>query len=61
MEDAEQWMAAMQREYDSIVKNNTWKLVPRPRNAKITKSRWVLRIKDNGLYKAQFCTKGFTQ
>jgi hypothetical protein len=27
----------------------------------VVKSRWVLRTKDNGLYKARFCAKGFTQ
>jgi glutathionyl-hydroquinone reductase len=60
-EDAKQWELAMQKEYDSIMKNETWNLVPRPRDAKVVKSCWVLRTKDNGLYKAQFCAKGFTQ
>jgi hypothetical protein len=42
--------------------NDTWILVPRPKDAKVVKSRWVLRIKDvNNLYKARFCAKGFTQ
>jgi transposase InsO family protein len=59
--DAEQWELAMQKEYDSILKNKTWDLVPRPKNAKVVKSRWVLRTKDNGVYKARFCAKGFTQ
>ena len=35
--------------------------MPGPKNAKVVKSRWVLRIKDNGLHKARFCAKGFTQ
>jgi hypothetical protein len=60
-EDAEYWKTAIQKEYDSIIKNGTWTLVPRPKNAKIVKSRWVLRIKDMGLHKARFCAKGFTQ
>src|SRR5579859_5667748 len=61
-EDAKQWESAMQKEYDSIMKNDTWTLVPRPKDAKVVKSRWVLQIKDvNNLYKARFCTKGFTQ
>src|SRR5271170_1847904 len=60
-EDAEGWKAAIQKEYDSIMKNHTWDLVPRPKNAKVVKSRWVLRIKDNDLHKARFCAKGFTQ
>lgn len=61
-EDAQQWKIAMQKEYDSIMRNDTWILVPRPKDAKVVKSRWVLRIKDiNNLYKARFCAKGFTQ
>ena len=51
----------MQKEFDSIMKNNTWKLVPRPTNAKVVKSRWVYRVKDGELYKVRFCAKGFTQ
>jgi transposase InsO family protein len=60
-DDAKQWESAMRKEYDSIMKNNTWKLVPRPKHAKVVKSRWVTRIKDDNLYKARFCAKGFTQ
>ena len=60
-EDAKDWKVALQKEYDSIIKNGTWTLVPRPKNAKVVKSRWVLRIKDMGLHKARFCAKGFTQ
>src|SRR5437868_2782617 len=51
----------MQKEYNSIMKNNTWTLVLRPKDAKVVKSRWVLLTKDNGLHKARFCAKGFTQ
>ena len=51
----------MQWEYDSIMKNKTWALVPHPKNKKVVKSRWVFRIKDNSLHKARFCAKGFTQ
>ena len=62
MLDAKQWEIAMQKEYDSIMKNDTWTLVPRPKDAKVIKSRWVLQIEDaNNLYKARFCAKGFTQ
>jgi hypothetical protein len=44
------------------MKNDTWTFVPHPRDAKVVKSRWVIRVKDiNNLYKARFCAKGFTQ
>jgi hypothetical protein len=60
-EDANQWEIAMNKKYDSIMKNDTWTLVPCLKNAKVVKSRWVLRTKDNKLYKACFCAKDFTQ
>src|SRR2546423_4662067 len=59
--EAKQWELAMQKEYNSIMKNDPWTLVPRPKDAKVVKSRWVLLMKDNGLHKARFCAKGFTQ
>ena len=59
--DAPQWKLAMKTELQSINKNNTWDLVPRPKDAKVVKSRWVMRTKDNGTYKARFCARGFTQ
>src|SRR5271169_7074911 len=43
------------------MKNGTWDVVPRLKNAKVVKSRWVLHIKDTGLHKARFVAKGFTQ
>ena len=49
----------MKKELESIIKNKTWNLVPQPKDAKVVKSRWVLRTKDNGIDKAHFCTKGF--
>ena len=60
-DDAKQWEQAILAKYESIMRNNVWTLVPRPTNAKVVKTRWVLRIKDNGRYKARFCAKGFTQ
>ena len=60
-EDAKQWEQAMKKELESIMKNETWTLVPHPQDAKVVKSRWVLRTKDNGMYKARFCAKGYTQ
>ena len=59
-DDAKQWELAMKKELDSIMKNKSWTLVRRPKDAKVVKSRWVLRTKDNGMYKARFCAKGFT-
>jgi hypothetical protein len=58
MADAKQWKQAVQRELASLLKNQTWTIVPQPKDAKVVKSR---RIKDNGLHKARFCAKDFTQ
>jgi hypothetical protein len=33
-EDAKKWEMAMQEEYDSLVVNNTWSLVPLPKGRK---------------------------
>ncbi|CAB0000708.1 unnamed protein product, partial [Nesidiocoris tenuis] len=62
-EDKEKWIAAMQDEKDSLAKNETWTLVdPSEANGrKILTSRWVLRIKDDGKYKARIVVRGFQQ
>ena len=60
-EDVKQWEQAIHTEYESIMCNNVWTLVPRRAKVKVVKTCWVLRIKDNGCYKARFCAKGFTQ
>jgi hypothetical protein len=61
MDDAERWEQSVQRELASLHRNQTWTLVLRPKDAKIVKSRYIFCIKDNGIYKAHFCAKGFTQ
>ena len=61
MDDAEQWQESVKRELASLYKNQTWTVVPRPRDAKVVKSRWVFRIKGNDVSKTHFCAKGFTQ
>ncbi|GAA0183069.1 transmembrane signal receptor [Lithospermum erythrorhizon] len=37
----------MYDEYDALIKNNTWDLVPRPRDATILRSMWIFRHKMN--------------
>src|SRR5579859_2436005 len=57
-EDTKQWESARQKEYDSIIKNDTWTFVPRPKDMKVIKCCWVLCIKDvSNLYKAHFVPK----
>ena len=35
------WIAAMKEEYQSLVKNNTWKLVDKPKDRNIVDNRWI--------------------
>ncbi|KAE9282703.1 hypothetical protein PF008_g27586 [Phytophthora fragariae] len=61
-----QWRSAAQAEYDALMKNCTWELVPRQTNMKVLRNRWVFRVKylANGevdRFKARVVIKGFMQ
>lgn len=65
-EDGHLWLDAMKDEMNSLVENDTFDLVDRPKNRKIIKCRWVLKTKckpDGSLdrRKARLVAKGFTQ
>ena len=55
----------MQREFDSLVENNTFELKNAPKDENIIGSQWVytLKSKDDRSYeyKARFVTKGYSQ
>nr|GEZ35317.1 ribonuclease H-like domain-containing protein [Tanacetum cinerariifolium] len=60
------WRAAMYDEYNALVKNSTWMLVPKPPNANVVRSMWLFRHKyhaDGFLsrYKARLVSNGSTQ
>jgi hypothetical protein len=60
------WEATMQEECDSLLKNQTWDLVPLPPGKKLVRCKWVYRTKraTNGQvsrYKARLVAKGFQQ
>ena len=63
--DADLWWAAMQSEYDSIVKNDTFDYVKRPDNVKVIPGMWVYAIKKevdgSTRHKARWVAKGFCQ
>ncbi len=65
-EDAKKWEITMQEEYDSLLINNTWSLVPFPKGRKPISCKWVFKLKhgvDGEIerYKARLVARGFTQ
>jgi len=61
-----EWADAMIEEYQSIIKNNVWEIVPRPKSKDVVSSKWLFKIKhvvDGSIekYKARFFARGFSQ
>jgi hypothetical protein len=61
-----EWADAMTEEYQSIIKNDVWEIVPRPKSKDVVSSKWLFKIKHaaNGSiekYKARFVARGFSQ
>jgi hypothetical protein len=64
--DQQVWREAMQEEYDSIMRNDVWEVVPRPEGKSVVTSRWLYKIKyvaDGSIekHKARFVARGFSQ
>jgi len=60
----DEWKEAMQKEYDALIKNGTWKLVDPPFRTKPIGCKWVYKNKyktDGSLdkHKARLVAKGF--
>ncbi|KAH9699143.1 retrovirus-related pol polyprotein from transposon RE2 [Citrus sinensis] len=60
------WKDAMQTEYNALIHNNTWTLVPLSSIYKLVGRKWVFRTKCNtdgtvSKYKARLVAKGFHQ
>jgi hypothetical protein len=56
----------MMEEYQSIMKNDVWEIVPRPEGMSIVTSKWAYKIKhavDGSIYKykARFVAIGFSE
>lgn len=54
----------MVEEYNSIMVNDVWEVVPRPQDRSMVGSRWIYKIKytaDDSVekYKAKFVAKGY--
>jgi len=60
------WRAVMQDEYDALLSNSTWQLVPRPSHANVITGKWIFKNKfhvDGTLErrKARWVVHGFSQ
>jgi hypothetical protein len=61
-----QWEEVMTEEHQSIMKNEVWEIIPRPKEKSVVTSKWVYKIKhaaDESVdkYKARFVARGFSQ
>ena len=65
-EHSDIWKQAADSEYDSLLENETWDLVPLPSGRKPIGSRWVFKVKygasgDVERFKARLVAKGYAQ
>jgi hypothetical protein len=63
---SEKWRKAMGEEYEALMKNKTWHLVPPSKGKNLIDCKWVYRIKKKAYdtvdrYKARLVAKGFKQ
>jgi hypothetical protein len=61
-----EWVGAMKEEMDALLRNQTWELVPKPKDVKPVSCKWVFKIKQRAdgtveRYKARLVARGFTQ
>ena len=62
----ENWLNAMRSEMSSLAKNETWELIPRPKDKNIVGNRWIFKLKQNtdgtvNRHKARLVAQGFSQ
>ena len=65
-EPSTEWKQATDSEFNSLIENETWELVPLPEGKNIVGSKWVFKVKrdENGCtqrYKARLVAQGYTQ
>lgn len=58
------WLAAMTYEYNALINNGTWSLVPRTADHKVVGNKWVYKVKcktddSPAKYNARLVAKGF--
>ena len=55
----------MAKEYKSIIKNDVWEIVPRPKDKSVVSSKWIYKTKHSAdgsieKYKERFIARGFS-
>jgi hypothetical protein len=60
------WHRAMEEEYDVLITNNTWDLIPRPVGSNVITDKWIFKQKFNSdgtleWYKVHWVLHSFTQ
>jgi hypothetical protein len=61
-----EWENSMTEEYQSIINNDVWEIVPKSKNKDVVSSKWLYKIKhvaDGSIekHKASFVSRGFSQ
>lgn len=64
--ESQNWRIAMESEYDSLIRNETWILVEKPENQRVIDNKWVFKVKKNpddtiDRFKARLVCRGFNQ
>ena len=60
-----EWVDSMVEEYQSIINNDVWEVVPRPKNKSVVSSKWIYKTKHSTYksiekYKERFVARGFS-
>ena len=60
------WKDAMYEEYESIIKNDVWDVVPRQQDKEVVTLKWLYKIKhvfdgSSEKFEARFVARGFSQ
>ena len=60
-----EWVEGMMEEFQSIMKNDVWDIVPKPEGKSVVSSKWIYKIKhaaDGSIekYKERFVARGFS-
>ena len=64
-DEKSRWIPSIEEELKSLVDNETWTLVKKPKNVNVVSSKWVFRKKINAdrsiRYKSRLVARGFSQ